>query len=108
MKGISIAMETIVYIILAVLVLTILLYFFTSQAGPAQDRTRLEEQRSNLCGLYSQQDVNCNNMNAVDASTRTSLLGVCGKLTEPSCAAGQNYDAQKCIQNCCFTCPRAT
>ena len=59
MKGVSIAMETIIYIILAIIVLTVLLYFLTSQAGPAQTRVELENQRNTLCGKYVKYDPTC-------------------------------------------------
>jgi hypothetical protein len=106
MKGISIAMESIVYIILAVLVLTVLLYFFTSQAGPAEDRFNLEQKRSSLCGQYSRQDISCSDISRVAAPVVDELVEVCGRLKEKDCPNNR----QKCVQSCCggFTCNRIT
>ncbi len=52
MKGISLAIETIIFIILAVTVLSVLLLFLTGTGGPAQDRVALESQRNIICGDY--------------------------------------------------------
>lgn len=108
MKGISIAMETIVYIILAVMVLTILLFFLTSQASPAQTMTELQNKRTQFCGRYTQYDSRCDRLDQVRdvpdmVTTVRELLTTCGKLEIPQCGAGGND--QNCIQLCCLMCP---
>ena len=103
MKGVSIALETIIYIILAVMVLTVLLFFFTSQASPAQNRVELEKKRAQLCGKYIQYDNRCDQLSQVPATIATDLLGVCGKLDVRQCGAGGNN--KDCIQYCCLECP---
>ena len=59
MKGVSIAIETIVYLILAITVLSVLLFFFLTQAGPPQDQYTLEAKRNSLCGAYTSNDFSC-------------------------------------------------
>ncbi len=108
MKGVSIALETIIYIILAVMVLTVLLFFFTSQASPAQNRVELENKRAQLCGKYIQYDNRCDQISRaqsdpIGVDVATDLLSVCSKLDVRRCGAGGND--QDCIQYCCLECP---
>jgi hypothetical protein len=106
MKGISIAIETIVYIILAVLVLTILLYFLTSQAGPAQTSIDNERNRDSLCGKYIGKDITCANPEKVDdTNIKSQLFDVCKKIESFSCKTSLD---KTCIQKCCsIFCPIA-
>ena len=109
-KGIAIAMETIVYIILAVLVLAILLYFLTSQAGPAQSEAELQLARAELCLDYTAYDSTCENPNKIPSNAVTKknknllaeLFRVCKAISGTRCS-GQLTPA--CIQTCCFVCP---
>ena len=102
MKGVSLAIETIIFIILAVTVLSVLLLFFTKTGGDAQTRTELLNQRDLLCGNFVQNNLKC----TVGGQPQiTSLLEVCGKLDAVNCPDGKNTidsTAQsKCIQACC-------
>ena len=102
MKGVSIAMETIIYIILAVTVLTVLLFFFTSQAGPTQTRVELENKRAQLCGQYAQADFQCDSPQKANPKTVSDLVSTCKSLDVPECPT----NAVNCIQRCCITCPK--
>jgi hypothetical protein len=111
MKGIAIAMETIVYIILAVLVLGILIYFLTSQAGPVQNLADNTQKASAYCSLYIQLDSKCTSTTitsnqvigtyAGNQVTTGKLIEVCGKLGTLDCGSND----LKCIQRCCTVCP---
>ena len=51
-KGISLAIETIVFIILAVTVMSVLLLFFTKTVGDTQTPIDREKERIILCGKF--------------------------------------------------------
>jgi hypothetical protein len=115
MKGIAIAMETIVYIILAVLVLGILIYFLTSQAGPVIRDSELQQKRAEYCSEYISHDPNCDNPNSESVKNVITVDGkgnlvnllttqVCPKIPGAGCSL---TDAKTCIQNCCFVCRRS-
>ncbi len=111
MKGIAIAMETIVYIILAVLVLAILLFFLTSQTRPIEDRVKLLQDSARYCASYIQVDSTCGNIGNVDNSNVaggsklvSDLITTCGKLGTLGCGT-IGGDRQTCIQRCCTVCP---
>ena len=114
MKGIALAMETMVYIILAVLVLAILLYFLTTNAAPLQNQAQLEEKRAKYCSMYVQHNSDCNNPGGVtqlgtDAGktvVKDDLLKTCDKIGISSCSvSASDRDQAKCIQTCCYVCP---
>ncbi|MDI6721521.1 MAG: hypothetical protein QMD85_03960 [Candidatus Aenigmarchaeota archaeon] len=108
-KGVSLAIETIVFIILAVLVLTILLYFFTSQSGPAQQQVDLQRQRNQYCGEVVYKVPDCDETK-ITSDTELSgdpdkpydkLKDVCDKLN--LCPSG---GGSKCAKDCCIFCPK--
>ena len=111
MKGISIAIETIVYLILAITVLSVLLLFFLTQAGPAQDQYTLEAKRGRFCGAYATKDFACvgkdNQPVEVDPKVLEGIRSACTELTRRFNAGYtecQGSDMLKCIQKCCLTC----
>lgn len=100
MKGVSLAIETVVFIILAVLVLTILLFFFTSQSGPAQQEISLQRQRAEICGRIATADPKCETFTGVFGMDK--LITTCAGLK--LCTAGQDNEA--CVKKCCtIFCP---
>ena len=112
MKGMSMAIETIIYLILAITVLSVLLLFFLTQAGPAQDQYTLEANRNRFCGAYAVKDFACvgkDGTNAVDIDPKV-LSGIgtaCGELTRRFNAGYTDCSGSaslKCIQECCLTC----
>lgn len=116
MKGISIAIETIIYLILGVTVLSIALFFFLTQAGPAQDQIKLETDRNNYCGSYVSIDFTCSGGTGpggvkpgVTTDLLTKLGKACGDLKR---AAGFAFNCDgsaatiECIRTCCITCPQ--
>jgi hypothetical protein len=114
MKGMALAIETVVYLILAVTVLSVAMYFFLSQAGPAQDQYTLESRRDSGCGVYVMQDFRCAGKEGQPVASDPELLKkigtACGELTRRfgfsyPCTSGQEATLT-CIQQCCFTCPQ--
>ncbi len=113
MKGISIAIETIIYLILGITVLSVLLFFFLSQAGPAQDQYTLEAKRNSLCGTYTSRDFSCvgksnNPVDTVDPKVPDDIVNTCYELNRRfgfayKCSSGSSK--LQCIQSCCLTCP---
>lgn len=117
MKGISLAIETIIYLILAITVLSILLLFFLTQAGPAQDQYTLQAKRDRFCGTYTSLDFGCKGrseggtVQPVPVGTEV-LNGIRSACVEMKRRFGYPYsncdtsDYLKCIQQCCLTCPQ--
>jgi hypothetical protein len=103
MKGVSLAIETIVYIILAVLVLTVLLYFFMSQATPGDERVRLERTRIEKCGEYARYDNKCNDISSTGVNPIVNSLSndICKKLTIRNCPGVGEEEKKNCIRYCC-------
>jgi hypothetical protein len=109
MKGISIAMETIVYVILAVMVLSVLLFFFTSLGGDSQRRVQMEQQRLQACGQYTMYDVKCESIDKFPTNIHNrndvlkSIGEACKFLQYDQCNA--ETATIECIKNCCMNCP---
>ncbi|HLD38738.1 MAG TPA: hypothetical protein VJB05_00300 [archaeon] len=112
MKGISMAIETIIYLILAILVLSVLLLFFLSQATPPQDQFALEAKRNSACAAYTTQDFRCvgeNGQPLIGGTIITNIQTSCNELTRrfnggyDKCESGSLLE---CIKQCCLTCPK--
>lgn len=100
-------METVVYLILAVLVMAILLYFLTSQTRPVEDITRWEREAAQYCTSYVIKDPECTRTSVVGATKDgaavvKSIVETCTKLKRLGCILGGN--PQTCIQSCCLGC----
>ncbi len=114
MKGISIAIETVVYLILAVTVLSVALFFFLSQAGPAQDQYTLEAKRDRYCMTYVSMDFSCaggKDGRPVAGANADLLKNIGDACSEMKRRFGFPYECNgpadlKCIQQCCITCPQ--
>jgi hypothetical protein len=112
MKGISIAIETVIYLILGVTVLSITLFFFLSQAGPAQDQYTLEANRNRFCGAYVTLDFECKGTGGhvvqIDQSVLKGIGTACKELSRRNIYPNPCTDVAdlRCIQSCCFTCPK--
>ena len=113
MKGIAIAIETVVYLILAVTVLSVALFFFLSQAGPAQDQYTLEAKRDRYCMTYVSLDFSCAGKDGkpVDGANAELLGNIGSACSEMKRRFGFPYECGssadlKCIQQCCITCPQ--
>lgn len=104
MKGISIAIETVIYIILAVLVLTILLFFFTSQSGPAQQEISLQRERNELCGRIATAEPKCEDLTGVNGNELSRLKTDICTTALKLCTGGE--DDKVCIKKCCIFCPK--
>ena len=74
MKGVSLAIETIIILILAVSVLTVLLFFLRSQVGPAQDTATLLREQTSACSAYVGADPACTD--ATDATAKAAAAYV--------------------------------
>lgn len=111
MKGMAIAIETIIYLILAVTVLSVLLIFFLTQAGPSQDQFKLEADRNRYCGSYVSQDFTCAGkdgkpVEGVQADLADKIRTTCIELNRRfNFAYKCTGDPLACIQSCCLTCP---
>ena len=111
LKGMSLATDTIVYLVLAVLVLTVLLFFFTKNSGEGVDATQLQLDRGRYCSTYIQFDMDCDGSigtdegpsNKVFTDEQEKLTKICPKINPAACT-GQLTNT--CLQSCCFVCPK--
>lgn len=117
-KGISLSIETIIVIILAVTVMSTLMMFFNNNWTDFTLKTDYEKYRRELCySLVAANKYNCDNIGSTVSSwssgyknfqypeagkTPAEVLGTaCQKLgTNPACGGSLN-DA--CIKQCCAT-----
>lgn len=114
MKGISMAIETIVYLILAITVLSVLLFFFLSQAGPSQDQFKLEADRNRYCSSYVSKDLACagkggSPVTDVQSDIVNKIKTTCLELNRRfnfNYCQGDKAGDLECIRDCCITCPK--
>lgn len=116
MKGIALAIETIVFIILAVTVLTVLLFFFTSMGGQSQHEFELQQRRHQFCGKYASIDPKCeqkgfDKVKAYDQGKPDkdqilkNIADACvGLKLYPQHCSGTTATLP-CVQACCIQCP---
>ena len=109
MKGVSLAIETIIILILAVSVLTVLLFFLRSQVGPAQDTATLLREQTSACSAYVGADPACTDATDATQESRTKLATACKGLyrqggSYSACSGGS--PTPECIKACCRSfCP---
>ncbi|MBI4170133.1 MAG: hypothetical protein HY514_00420 [Candidatus Aenigmarchaeota archaeon] len=111
MKGVSLAIETIIFIILAVTVLSVLLLFLTGTGGPAQDRVALESNRNIICGDYVRAVPLCDNdgsgskikdLNKLkDICIKLGAANPQGKTPAAKDPCGQSGQVEECYAACC-------
>ncbi len=118
-KGMSLALETIIILILALSVFTALTFFFNLEFGRGKTTIDLLNGQNQWCGAYARQDSKCT-QTGYDAM-RTSKEGqetlkmltyYCTRLQGyPNCAVQpkcQNNDPSKCdkqaLKECVFEC----
>ena len=100
MKGVSLSIETIVILILAVIVLGALLIFVSPVFNEGQSRTSNELKRTRLCDAYVQDDPKCDGDQDVDAQIMQDLEETCRNLGKCESLSGKD-----CARDCCIVCP---
>ena len=102
MKGMALAIETIVVIVIAVLVLVALIAFFLGVFPGGQQQVELISRQTSLCSQYIREDPDCNSPDDVkNYDLKLELSDVCSQLNHP-CSRGSSADAV-CVSNCCST-----
>ena len=101
MKGLSLAIETVVILIVAVVILGILTYFLiTNSAG--LDVINKQRVAAELCGRYVQLgDLECRGTKLRNFPQRDELGTTCKELEYPGCIGGLN---SQCLKACCNIC----
>ncbi len=105
-KGVAIAIETVIFIILAVLVLTILLFFFTTQSGPAQQQISLQRERNEICSAIATKDPKCEDMTGIQSTIGAKKMGDLRTACNTLSLCSTTDSAKDCIQKCCIFCPK--
>jgi len=109
MKGIAIAVETIVYLILAVTVMTVALMFFLSQGGKAQTDFEIEAARNSACAAYQYFDPGCTSPSSATPDVKKAVSDACKKYSDRrgiGLVECNNPDDVTCVQRCCLACPQ--
>ena len=104
MKGVSLSIETIVILILAVIVLAAMLIFFSGTTNPATDTLRATRIQTESCGAYVRKDPDCTDIgiNDVPPDVKQHIADACKTLEGyPECDTG-SQDIN-CIRSCCKT-----
>ncbi len=112
MKGISLAIDTTIIIILAVVVLAVLIGIFFLVAGPTGDTFKAELTRNSNCNAYRNVDAECNSQkkyeefkgNSNNENLLKELNKACNTLKKPSCSASDTPAGLQCIKACCIGC----
>lgn len=99
-KGITLASESIVVIILAVIVLAALLAFLSSVSGPTQDEVRLRLRQAQQCRSYVEANGKCERSadSRVDSDLKRDLVTTCTSLKYARCTGS---DSIACVIECC-------
>ncbi len=98
-KGISLAIETIIFIILAVLVLSVLLGFLFGPGWQAQNAIEQQRQKTSICIAYTIKSPTCTS-DGSDVKDIDILADICGpkKLNAAGCSGSRDA---KCFAECC-------
>ena len=112
LKGIALAIDTTIIIILAVLVLAVLLFMLLSTSGPFSKNVQAELARTQNCNAYRSFDADCslssseyNTFKSQNEKLLEDLGEACTELKISGCskpASGQ------CIRACCIGCQKTT
>ncbi len=107
MKGISLAIETVVILIIAIVILGILTYFLIGQSLPGLDKIKMQQDAAALCASYVQIDTDCSGTSTEinKFSDKTAFAKLCKDLGHASCSGILN---EACLKQCCSTlCPKS-
>lgn len=105
-KGAALALETIVMLILAAVVLGALLAFFLGIFTPTQSETELTRKQLTLCQQIATKDSLCRPGGAAQDLVNRLAKEVC-QSTRPGCSTeGPKSREENCIASCCkIFCP---
>ena len=93
MKGISLPINTVIIIALAVVVLVALFLFFTGGFVPPKDDVLFRTEQTQLCTQHANDDPGCTDGTSMDSR----LVTVCSQLGFSSCTSASDA----CLQSCC-------
>lgn len=124
-KGVSLALETVIVLILAITVLTVLTFFFNKQFGESSSTIDLLNGQRDACAAYVRQDSRCSQEGYSKVSSLSTkefkdiLLKIsyyCGKqqgYRYCSCTSSDwancKAASKECVFECCqLVCPAGT
>jgi hypothetical protein len=105
MKGVTLPIETIVVLVLAVIVLGVLLWFFATSSTPGIQLTKLKQEQSIWCSSYQQNNHDCdeNDDDDVGDDIKNKLADICYKLNQAEggySSCGGTF-SNACAKECC-------
>ena len=105
MKGVSLSIETIVILILAVIVLAAMLVFFSGTTNPAADTLRATRMQTESCAAYVRKDPDCTDIgiNDVPPDVKQKIAEACNILQGYDECRGQPPTNIACVRSCCKT-----
>lgn len=101
MKGISMPIETVVTIVIAVIVLTVIVLFFSGQFNPSAGNINAQQRQATNCGvLVRETNGKCDRLSS-DSSINDNIKQACMDLKGyPKCQSGT---MEECLKDCCKT-----
>lgn len=112
LKGISLAIDTTIIIILAVVVLAVLIGIFFLTSGPFGTNIQAELTRNSNCNAYRNVDIDCDGKEYNDfvkdsnnENMLKELATACNTLKVSGCSGTASL---QCIQACCTACGKTT
>jgi len=106
MKGVSLSIETIVILILAVIVLSAMLIFLSGTTNPAAETLRATRIQTESCAAYVRNDPDCTGfrINDVSPDVKQNIAEACNILQGYNeCKSSGDVANIACVRSCCKT-----
>ncbi|RLI97279.1 MAG: hypothetical protein DRO96_00945 [Candidatus Aenigmatarchaeota archaeon] len=101
-KGLSLAINQLILLIIAVVVLLVALGIIYGQM-PNINEIKANQQRISLCNAYVKSDPKCEDVDQVEDEVTEKLANVCQQLRYPGCSGSLTVE---CVKKCCdIACP---
>src|SRR3989344_8754875 len=103
MKGVSLSIETIVILILAVIVLAAMLIFLSGTTNPAAETLRATRIQTESCAAYVRNDPDCTDIGIQDVAVdvKQNIAEACNILQGYNECRGKSQADTACVRGCC-------
>lgn len=110
MKGLSLPIQAVVFLIIAALVLTSMIMFYLSSGGGSQQNIANIAKQTDLCQQYTRHDLRCEDVDLfyddfddprISTEIMVKIVEVCENLGNVECTSVSPDASLECIQVCC-------
>ncbi len=103
MRGVSLTIETIIIIILAISVLSVMLLFFRQTLGDASPYVKAINDRTKFCGNYHTQSNFCQDHDKVKNDILKGIQQACVDINIKECTGSREGTpaSEECVKSCC-------